>query len=401
MEVALPLPFGMGSIMFSDSYRRRVFRSNVLVLLLLCTCSCLQLPVNSPYNPVYPDRILRPPEHVLHRPLGKYPVYFGDLHNHTVISDGSGTPEEAYLYARDVAHLDFIGLSDHEWTVDDSAWARVRRAADHLNEEGRFVTFRGFEWSSSQYGHVTVAATEEYCHSSEAPTNTFTGFAAWLETQEGVAIFNHPGRQNREYEFNLFRSAPIDIIVGMELWNKSNAFATYFYNDGYVAGDSGRGFYDEALSHGWKIGAAGGGDNHTATWGTYVNHRIGVLAEELTRESLLAAFHARRFYSTLDRSIVLSFTADSSEMGSTVTGCDHHIELKAVDYDRERFTGAVIFNGNHDTVKVWSLDACTLSVAFEYTALYEGDYLYAKVRQADGDEAITSPVWFKGCDEGP
>jgi len=38
-------------------------------------------------------------------------VFFGSLHSHTSLSDGSGTPAEAYAHARDVAGLDFLAIT--------------------------------------------------------------------------------------------------------------------------------------------------------------------------------------------------------------------------------------------------------------------------------------------------
>jgi hypothetical protein len=46
---------------------------------------------------------------------GGYNVYYGMLHSHTSISDGSGTPSEAYEYARFTAELDFFGIADHDY----------------------------------------------------------------------------------------------------------------------------------------------------------------------------------------------------------------------------------------------------------------------------------------------
>jgi len=40
-------------------------------------------------------------------------VFFGNLHSHTALSDGSGTPAEAYEHARDVAGLDFLAITEH------------------------------------------------------------------------------------------------------------------------------------------------------------------------------------------------------------------------------------------------------------------------------------------------
>ena len=45
--------------------------------------------------------------------IGGYNVYYGQFHSHTEVSDGSGTPDDAYRYARDTAKLDFFSISDH------------------------------------------------------------------------------------------------------------------------------------------------------------------------------------------------------------------------------------------------------------------------------------------------
>ena len=42
-----------------------------------------------------------------------YNLYVGNLHSHTSYSDGSGTPAQAFEYARDVASIDFLAITDH------------------------------------------------------------------------------------------------------------------------------------------------------------------------------------------------------------------------------------------------------------------------------------------------
>ena len=39
-------------------------------------------------------------------------IYWGELHGHSELSDGNGTPDEHYRYARDVALLDFAGSTE-------------------------------------------------------------------------------------------------------------------------------------------------------------------------------------------------------------------------------------------------------------------------------------------------
>jgi hypothetical protein len=69
----------------------------------------------------------------------------------------------------------------------------------------------------------------------------------------------------------------------MELWNKNDAFSTYYYNDGYYTNDGNKGYFDEANVRDWKIGAAGANDNHSGTWGTENNYRLAVLATAKTK----------------------------------------------------------------------------------------------------------------------
>jgi len=373
-------------------HHRHIYRP-LFVSMLLTIAGCVQFPVDPPAIHS-PDVVFPAPPPVTR--LGEYRVYYGDLHNHTLLSDGTGMPEDAYSYARDMGHMDFFGLSDHEWVMTDSSWAYTRRIADAFNENNRFVTFCGFEWSSMRYGHCTVTATDSFCYSTDdtSSTTTFSGLCTWLSTHDCIAFFNHPGRIATADEFNLFASEPSDGIVGMELWNKTASFFPYYYNDGFYLNDHNRSFYDEALLRGWNIGAAGGGDNHWASWGTITDSRIAVLAQALTREDILDAFRARRFYSTLDRNLVMSFTADDHEMGSTVYGPAHSIRIRAIDMNDEYFTTALLFNGNHDTVRIWNDRTTDFSASMEYATDHD-DYLYVLLRQEDGGEAISSPVWIR------
>lgn len=325
--------------------------------------------------------------------VNNYFVYYGSFHNHTNISDGTGTPEEAYRYARHTADLDFFGLSDHDYFFNDSNWNLVKKVADRHNIDSVFTTFWGFEWSSDTFGHVTVVNSDTYCFSRETETAHYRGLNSWLDSRTCFAILNHPGRQNSTgVEFEHFDRAISGKIVGMELWNKSDGFTYYYYNNGYDSIDNNKGFYDEALSSKLKIGAAGGFDNHAATWGTSADFRMAILATNLTREHLTSAMHARRFYSTLDKNIALSFTVKGQEMGSTISPGTSTLQIRALDGDNEAFSEVVLFDRNHNIRRIWQPGRTTVDITD--TLHYEnGDYYYVKVSQIDGDEAISSPIW--------
>ncbi len=197
-----------------------------------------------------------------HPSIGNFNVYYGAFHNHTQISlDAGGTADQAYRYARCVASLDFFGLSEHDGALTGAIFDSLKTIADSYNADGGFAAFWGYEWTSYYYGHLTVVGTRDFGSSRDTQTQTFDRLCSWLMTQNGFAIFNHPTNVfGAKSEFDHFHGPVCGKIVGMELWNLSKGFTTFYYDDGYDTNDGHVGHFDEALGHGWKIGAAGGFD---------------------------------------------------------------------------------------------------------------------------------------------
>jgi hypothetical protein len=327
-------------------------------------------------------------------PAAAYNVYYGHLHNHSNISDGTGTPADAYEYAQDDAGLDFFSLADHAESVTSTEWTTLRNAADAANNDGTFVALWGFEWSHSTYGHVAVFNTTNYCKSSDSSTNTFEELVTWVENNNGLAVFNHPGRQDTGYEFDHFDITPSDNFFGMELWNKSDDFDEYYYTDGYYSSDGNKGHFDEALLRGWYIGASGSDDNHQGTWGTRNDFRMAVLASSLTRATILDALEARRFFTTLDKNIELSFTIDNEEMGSVMDAGTYDLRIEADDADTEDFSKIELLK-NGVVEETWYPNTDNPIITDTITTS-DGDYYYVRVTQDDNDEAISSPIFMTG-----
>ncbi|MBN1759836.1 MAG: CehA/McbA family metallohydrolase [Chitinispirillaceae bacterium] len=338
---------------------------------------------------------IRPGYTTLPPSIGGYHVFYGFLHNHSNFSDGIGTPSEAYRYARNRAGLDFFSLADHCFAFNADNWSELKSIADSCNEDYLFTAFWGFEWSGGKSRHYTVTATDDYCSAMDTATATLPALCNWLSDRDGVAFINHPNYYTADDIFNRYPGLlPPDNIVGMELWNKLDGFNYYYYDEGYFPQDNHKGYYDEVLSAGWKIGAAGSDDNHHGTWGTRSDYRMAVLARCRTREDILQALRNRRFYSTLDKNLCLSFTVDGREMGSTVAGYEHTFKVEAFDGNREQFTNVIIFDKNHDMVLDEQLNTPVVALSREYTFEEDG-YFYVKITQQDGDEAISSPIWIE------
>ncbi len=328
-----------------------------------------------------------------------YSFFFGDIHNHSTFSDGIGDPNEAYRYAREDAELDFFGLSDHENKLTNSEWDLLGTYADTHNKDGEFVALRGFEWTSKYHGHVTVIATEEICYSGDKDSDTFSELLEWLDDTDGIAFLNHPGREGRK-EFNRLATEPSNKVVGMELFNKGDNFNNgpngkdgYYYNNGYYADDADKSYFDEANTMGWKLGAYGGGDHHGYHWGDSTDYRVAVLALSNTREHILAAFRDRRMYSTLDKNLQLSFELDDYPMGSTISAGFYPLSIRVEDPNNEIFTKVVLIQDGIQ-INEWSINDVSVTIN-EQILVTAGSNYYVKITQADGDEAISSPIFIE------
>jgi hypothetical protein len=84
-------------------------------------------------------------------------IYWGDVHSHSELSDGTGTAQHHYYFARHVACIDFCALTDHGEIMLFNPWAldTSEHATSEAYDPGHFVTFHGIEWTNVDTGHYT------------------------------------------------------------------------------------------------------------------------------------------------------------------------------------------------------------------------------------------------------
>ncbi|MBY9002862.1 MAG: DUF3604 domain-containing protein [Candidatus Lokiarchaeota archaeon] len=84
-------------------------------------------------------------------------IVWGDLHTHTGLSDGTGTLEHSYYYARYIARLDFNAITDHGEILmwNPSSLNYLESVTNNAYASGDFVTFHGIEWTQVKTGHYT------------------------------------------------------------------------------------------------------------------------------------------------------------------------------------------------------------------------------------------------------
>jgi hypothetical protein len=80
---------------------------------------------------------------------GDYGGYWGDLHGQSGESIGATNAREYFDFAHDLAFLDVISHQANDFQVNNAFWKFLNELTASYNNEGRFVTFPGYEWSGN------------------------------------------------------------------------------------------------------------------------------------------------------------------------------------------------------------------------------------------------------------
>lgn len=255
-----------------------------------------------------------------------------DLHNHTLLSDGDGDPALAFDSMR-AAGLDVAALTDHA-TIGDNVlgevlagllppeykqlagihqadWAQTKVYADAADTDGAFTAIRGFEWSEPLLGHVNVWFTEHYVDVLQA--GLMQPLLDWLKREpglvldggaDGLAGFNHPGREPGRFQEFTFDPAARERVVSLEMFNRTD---DYLF-EGYADGTSSP--LCACLNAGWRTGIAGVTDEHGTDWGFPEGKgRTGLWVKQHTRAGVKRAMRQRRFFATRTSGLRLDATA--------------------------------------------------------------------------------------------
>jgi len=75
--------------------------------------------------------------------------FWGDLHAQSDATVGTGTEEEYFTFARDVARLDLCSHQGNDFQMTDEDWQRLNDVIRRFHRDGSFVAFPGWEWSGN------------------------------------------------------------------------------------------------------------------------------------------------------------------------------------------------------------------------------------------------------------
>lgn len=317
-------------------------------------------------------------------------LYFGLLHAHTDLSDGTGTVAE--VFARGAEEMDFLAVTDHSNSLTAEAWSLGKETAESVTSE-HFVGLFGYEMSwpkDKLLGHISAFDTENFLSWKE---DAYSGYASGLENyyaalaeqEDAFAQFQHPGTFWGDFKGFAYHEGADDVISLLEV---------------ACEGEDYSGAYAAALDKGWHVAPTFGGNTHNILSGVGTG-RTAVLMDSLSPENLKDALKNRRTYATEDGDLHILYTLDEFEMGDIVSlrqvGPTAEIDVTLYDpTDTNIGTLEVIGPGGtvDESVPVTANpERITLSLPSDR------DYWYLRVTQPDGDTAITAPVWIVQTEE--
>ncbi|MFX0099805.1 MAG: DUF3604 domain-containing protein [Candidatus Hodarchaeota archaeon] len=286
-----------------------------------------------------------------------YKIYWGDPHTHSMLSDGSGTAEEVFGYARDQACLDFYALTDHAEIMEFQLNAKdtLESTANEYYSPNEFVTFPGIEWTCVEEGHYTLIFSgnqlmkdqiSSYFHVKTTPElwNKLDEFTS--ETGCRALAFPHHTTKNAYMQDwthvnpKYVRLAEVSSTHGEFLFEQRHPLNYRGAQDPPPTYQNGSSIMD-ALIMGKMMGLSAASDSHDGhpghsiahagayhghqrpltTWATrldkpYPGSLVAVYAQNLTREGVFSALENARVFANCEHGRpIINFTMNGTAVG--------------------------------------------------------------------------------------
>lgn len=349
------------------------------------------------------------------------PVLWADVHGHSNFSDGTGLPEDYFRFARDVAALDVVALTDHDHFgvlfLDErpELWEEIKNQVARFNDPGRFVTLLGYEWTSWIHGHrhVLYFGDEGEVHSSLDP-EVRTPRQLWdrLRGSDALTFAHHSAGNPVPTNWSFAPDPELEPVTEvMSVHGSSEA-----EDSPSVIGGARRGnFVRDVLDRGYRLGFIGSGDSHDGHPGLphlspgygyrergdeQINGTGGVaaiLSADRTRAGVLRAMRGRAVYATSGPRILLHIELEGTRMGRDVAA-DSLPEECALQVSVVGTSGLerldVIRSG--EVAERLLLDGeRQIDARIPLERLRAGEYVYVRVLQNDRGLAWSSPIFIE------
>lgn len=355
------------------------------------------------------------------RAQSPYNVYFGDIHSQTWYSDGNKEQDtntykkpvaKAITYAREVAHnMNFLGVSDHNHAgssdlhMNPGYWRAGNAEADSMNQDGVFVGLYGQEWGViNNGGHVLIYGTNKLFGWEPGNYDVYVSEYNYnmlfdsVKKYGGFCYLAHPQQTDYSGIFsNAYNASWDSVVVGSAMKNGPALTRAYTESDPSSTDYTSR--YHDLLRLGYHVAPCSNQDNHYTNFGNLNQQRTAVLAASLTRANMLDALRKRRTYATEDHNLQLRLEVGSHQMGEIFSmGGSIPFRVKVVEPDGDPMATIELRYGVPGSgaapttlTSVAGQDSLVFSQPQTLGSTY---YYYAYVRESNGREACSAPMWI-------
>ena len=151
--------------------------------------------------------------------------------------------------------------------------------------------------------------------------------------------------------------------------------------------------YILALDKGWHVAPTNNQDNHKGRWGNANDARDVILADDFSEAGIYEAIQARRMYATEDKNLEIDYTVNNQMMGSIISEVPEKLEVKVSVHDPDKtdtISKVELVANSGKVIYTWDTN-----LSGELSAVLDATYSYyfVRVTEADGDLAVTAPVW--------
>lgn len=335
-------------------------------------------------------------------------ILFGDIHQHSSISDGGGTADECYTRSKYLYNYDFAALSDHEYFVANyifpSEWEWIKIVGQQFEEPDKFISIAAYEWTTPRYpkgfGHKNIYFPDwdneiySYHFDKKNSGNLFE----FVKENNAIAIPHHVGWTGVDWENHDEEAQCLAEIVSTH-----GAFE-YMGNEPIThrGGKSGH-FIQDALAKGLKFGLIGGSDGH----GLIYHHGIGrkkeewrtglsgVIVESRSKEELFKSLKKRKCFATSGSQIEIKFKINGHWMGEEIS-INEFPEIEIDVFGTAPLHYVMLIRDNKEVLCLGKdrSEGCRVAKKYIDKTVTKGKHwYYLRIIQEDGKMAWSSPIW--------
>jgi len=305
-----------------------------------------------------------------------YRLFYGDLHRHTDLSlcfpflDGS--IEDAYRYATDVAGMDFLGITDHtrdinHGNVRSQLWWRCTKEVTRHRLGDKFFAMFTYERSMRGTDHNVITLRDDVLRDFTYPLTEF-----WKELDRDSFTVPHAPVVLKTWEYQNDALRPlIEIYQGCRDYDSRK--------QAHVG-----------LDKGYRLGFIASSD-HVSTSASFAC----VWAPKAKLVSIFRSMQARRTFGATDK-IRLIFRSGEHWMGeqfSVAAGSQPEFQIE-IDATAAIETLGICVDGKANSPIPVKKGARSVRTTWRPTEKLAGKhYVYIYMKQIDGNQAWSSPIW--------